>query len=86
MNEKQYTDDGFLVVTETDTCPLWEQGERSKIISPLHDCFFCKYSDFRTIEFIQKVENVPKTGKWQSPCHNPKNKRADNQNNTKENQ
>ena len=85
MEEKQYTDDGVLVVTETDTCQLWEQGEQSNQILPLHDCFFCKYSDFRTIEFIQKVENVPKTGKWQSPCHNPENKRADNQNSTGEN-
>ena len=76
MNEKQYTDDGFLVVTETDTCPLWEQGKQSNLMKHLHDCFFCKYSDFRTIEFIQKVENVPKTGKWQSPCHNPNNKKG----------
>lgn len=73
------------MVTETDTCPLWEPGEQSKLILPLHDCFFCKYSEFRTIEFIQKVENVPKICKWQSPCHNHKNKRAD-QNNAKENE
>ena len=73
MTEKKYTDDGYLIVTETDKCLLWEKTTLSCSMGCTNDCFYCKYSDFRTPEFIAKVENVPRTGKWHSVCHNEKN-------------
>ena len=72
--EKKYTQDGYLIVTETDTCPLWELGAESKLFSPTKDCFYCKFAEFRTQAFIEKVDGVPKKDKWDSVCHNEKNR------------
>jgi hypothetical protein len=75
LGEKRYTDDGYLVITETDQCPLWEKTTMPCSMGCTNDCFYCKYSDFRTPEFIAKVENEPRTGKWHSVCHNEKTKK-----------
>ena len=77
MNEKRYTQDGYLIVTETDTCLLWELEARSGSFSPTRDCFYCKFAEFRTREFINKVEGMPKTEKWDSVCHNEKNRKRE---------
>ena len=75
MNEKKYTEDGYLIVSEFDKCPLWEKSTQPCGLFCSDDCFFCKFADFRTMEFIRKVENVPKTDKWYSVCHNKQNRR-----------
>ena len=38
------------------------------------DCFFCKFSDFRKREYIDKVESEARRGILYSVCHNEKNK------------
>ena len=39
-------DESFLVVMEDDTCPHWEAvGDAS--ITPMRECWYCKFSDFR---------------------------------------
>ena len=75
MEEKKYNDDGYLIVAETDKCPLWEKDTIPCMAGWDRDCFFCRYSDFRTKEFIDKLENVPKTGEWCSICRNEKNRK-----------
>lgn len=75
MNEKKYTEDGYLIVSEFDKCPLWEKSTQAYRLFCSDDCFFCKFADFRTMEFIRKVENVPKTDKWYSVCRNKQNRR-----------
>ncbi|MBR6549237.1 MAG: hypothetical protein IKT68_06810 [Clostridia bacterium] len=75
MGEKRYTENGYLIVTETDTCGFWELDAESSSFSPTRDCFYCKFAEFRTREFINKVEGVPKKGKWYSICHNEKNQK-----------
>ena len=75
MEEKKYNEDGYLIVAETDKCPLWEKDTIPCMAGWDRDCFFCRYSDFRTKEFIDKVENVPKTGEWCSICRNEKNRK-----------
>ena len=76
MNEKKYTEDGYLIVSESDKCPLWEKDTVPCCFGHINDCFFCKFSEFRTAEYIRKVENVPKIGRWYSVCHNEKNKKS----------
>ena len=76
MDEKRYTDDGYLIVTETDKCLLWEKTTLSCSMGCTNDCFYCKYSDFRTPEIIAKVENVPRTGKWHRVFHKKKKKKT----------
>ena len=75
MNEKKYTEDGHLIVSESDGCELWEQSTRPCRLFCSKDCFFCRFADFRTPEYIRSVENVPKKGKWYSICHNERNRR-----------
>ena len=76
MDEKRYTKEGYLIVTETDTCGLWELEARSGSFSPTRDCFYCKFAEFRTEEFINKVEGLPKKDKWDSVCHNEQNRKT----------
>lgn len=77
MDEKKYTYEGFLIVTETDKCPLWELSDEPRLFAPTSDCFYCRYAEFRTPEFIRKAENMPKNGRLLSVCHNEKNKKPD---------
>lgn len=76
MSEKKYTEDGYRIVSESDKCPLW-----AKDTSPCNtgwnpDCFFCKFADFRKLEYRNRVENEERKGKLYSVCHNEKNKKA----------
>ena len=71
--EKRYTDDGCLIVSELGRCPFFERGASApKTCS--EDCFFCKFSDFRKREYIQRVESEMQVGVLYSVCHNEKNK------------
>ena len=74
MGVRKYTDDGSLIVSESDQCPLWEKNPQPSFMWCTKDCFYCKYSDFRTPEFIRKMEDVQKTEIMYSICRNEKNK------------
>ena len=75
MEEKRYTKDGYLIVSELSRCPFFEKDE-SAPKSCGADCFFCKYSDFRRREYIERVENEARGGVLYSSCHNEKNKKC----------
>ena len=74
MDKKAYTSEGFLIVTETDSCPLWEKDPIPCGTICSKDCFFCKFSDFRTKEFRIKAEQMSNTGLLYSVCKNENNK------------
>ena len=76
MEERKYTVDGYLIVSESDKCPLWEKTAQPCLVGCTNDCFYCKYSDFRTPEFIQRVENEAINGKLYSVCRNKKNSKV----------
>ena len=43
---KSIPDDAYPVVRENDTCPHWEYtGDKN--LSPMRECWYCKFSDFR---------------------------------------
>ena len=75
LTEKRYADDGFLYVSELDRCPLFEKDESDRRCSR-EDCFYCKFSDFRKREYIERVESEARKGVLYSVCHNEKNKKA----------
>ena len=75
MEERKYTKDGCLIVSELSHCPFFERDE-SAPKSCRADCFFCKFSDFRKREYIEKVENQALDGVLHSVCHNENNKIA----------
>ena len=75
MEEKQYTKDGCLIVSELSHCPFFEK-DRSAPRSCSADCFFCKFSDFRKREYIERVENEARSGILYSACHNDNNKKC----------
>ena len=77
MNEKKYTDDGYLIVAEGDTCPLWEKDTKPCRSGFTRACFFCKFADFRTEEFIRRAEEMPRGEKLYSVCHNEENKNGE---------
>jgi len=74
MGEKKYNQDGWLIVCETDKCPLWEKTTSRCNLGWAEDCYYCKYSDFRTEEYIRCIEEALRTGKLYSICHNEKNR------------
>lgn len=74
MDAKKYTEDGFLIVTETDKCPLWELDTIPCRLGYTKSCFFCRYTDFRTPESIRRAEEMPRGRKMYSVCHNEKNR------------
>ena len=73
MEEKQYTKDGRLIVSELSACPFFEK-DSSAPRSCVADCFFCKFSDFRKREYIERVESEARGGILYSTCHNENNK------------
>ena len=75
MTGKRYTPDGFLYVSELDKCPLFERDGPARTCSS-EDCFFCKFSDFRKREYIERVETEARHGVLYSVCHNEKTKKA----------
>lgn len=74
MDEKKYNEDGYLIVSESSKCPLWEKITDRCSSGWIEDCFFCKHSDFRKQEYIQQVERSGQKGVLYSVCHNEKNK------------
>ena len=75
MKEKKYTEDGYLVVAETDMCTLWEKDTVPCRSGYTKACFFCKFADFRTEEAIRQSEEIPRDTKLYSVCQNEKNKK-----------
>ena len=75
LTEKRYADDGYLIVSELDRCPFFEKGEAASQPCCGDDCFFCKFSDFRKQEYIEKVKTDARKGVLYSVCHNEKNKK-----------
>ena len=73
MEEKQYTKDGCLIVSELSCCPYFEK-EQSLPKSCSRDCYFCKFSEFRKREYIERIKGEMKVGVLYSVCHNEKNK------------
>ena len=55
---------------------FFEKGEAASQPCCGDDCFFCKYSDFRKQEYIEKVKTDARRGVHYSVCHNEKNKKA----------
>ena len=74
MAEKKYSDDGCLIVSELEWCPLFEKDASVGRLCSGEDCFFCKYSDFRKREYIERMEAEIPNGVLYSVCHNEKNK------------
>jgi hypothetical protein len=79
MDEKKYTEGGYSIVSETDKCPLWEKDTVPCRSGYTKACFFCKFADFRTEEFIRRAEGMPRGEKLYSVCRNAKNKKKENQ-------
>jgi len=77
LNEKKYTEDGYLIVSESDKCSLWEKDTRPCMTGWNPDCFFCKYADFRKAEYIARTNDAPVRKKLYSVCHNVKNKKEE---------
>ena len=75
MIDQKYTENGYLVVAETDKCPLWEKDTKPCRSGWTHACFFCRFTDFRTDETIRRAEESPWGAKLYSVCQNEKNKR-----------
>ena len=73
MEEPSYTKEGCLIVSELSCCPYFEV-ERTAPKSCSRDCYFCKYSDFRKREYIERVENEVHEGALFSVCHNENNR------------
>ena len=60
MDEKKYNKEGYLIVSEMDTCPLWEKDTIPCRCGCNDRCFFCRFANFRTREFIKKAEEMPR--------------------------
>ena len=72
--EKRYAADGCLIVSELWRCEHFEKDASVSACCGCKDCFFCKFSDFRKREYIDKVESEARRGILYSVCHNAKNK------------
>ena len=76
MIAQKYTEDGYLIVAETDECPLWEKDAIPCSFGRTCACFFCRYADFRTEEAIRRAEEMPSGEKLYSVCRHEKNKNS----------
>ena len=76
MNEEKYTDNGYLIVEEGYTCPLWEKDAKPCRFGWTHACFFCRFADFRTEETIRRTKEMPCGTKLYSVCQNEKNRKT----------
>ena len=74
MEEKKYTEDGYPIVSELSCCPYFEKDQYAPK-SCSKDCYFCKFSEFRKREYIERVESEMQVGVLYSVCHNENNKR-----------
>lgn len=73
MDQKKYTEDGFLFVSELERCPYFEKTPSTYQVCGNEDCFYCKFSDFRKMEYIKQLEESLLKGPLHSICHNEKN-------------
>lgn len=78
MKEKTYTEDDYLIVSESDKCPLWEIDTIPCRSGYTNACFFCRYADFRTEEFRIRAEEMPRGEKLYSVCRNEENRKKEN--------
>ena len=76
MNEKKYNENGYLIISEMDTCPFWEKDTIPCRSGWTQACFFCRFTDFRTDETIRCAEELPRGTKLYSVCQNEKNIKA----------
>ena len=74
MNGKKYTKDGYLIVSEMDSYPLWEKDTIPCRCGCNNRCFFCRFANFRTEEFIRRTEEMPRGEPLYSVCRNEKNR------------
>ena len=70
MNEKKYDEDGYLIISETDSCSLWEKDTIPSAFVCTKDCFYCAFSNFRQDEYMQSLGDKEKGEKLYSVCHN----------------
>ena len=75
MLDQKYADDGCLIVSETDKCPLWEKDTVPCRSGYTKVCFFCKFADFRTDEFRKRAEEMPQGEKLYSVCRHTQNRK-----------
>ena len=75
MAEKRYAEDGFLIVSELQRCQFFEKDLSAYRFCGSDDCYFCKFSDFRKKEYIERIESELKQGVLYSVCHNEKNRK-----------
>ena len=73
--EKRYAIDGCLIVSELGRCPFFARDASAPKLCEFEDCFFCKFSDFRKRDYIERVENEARKGILYSVCHNENNKK-----------
>ena len=76
MDEKKYTDEGFIIVSESYTCPFWEIDTKPCRSGWTRACFFCKFADFRSEEAIRRAEELPQGERLYSPCRNENNRKT----------
>ena len=75
MNEKKYNENGYLIISEMDTCPLWEKDTVPSIYRCTQDCFYCRFADFRTEENIRRAQEASQGKILYSICRNEKNRK-----------
>ena len=79
MLEKKYSEEGFLIVSETDQCSLWEKDTVPCRSGYTKVCFFCKFAFFRTPEYIRRAEESLPKEKLYSVCHNKNNRKMESE-------
>lgn len=77
MNDKKYDENGYLIISEMDTCPLWEKDAIPSAFDCTKDCFYCRFADFRTEETIIHAKGIPRGTKLYSTCRNEKKRKPD---------
>ena len=75
MEEKRYNEDGYLIVAETDKCPLWEKDTIPCMAGWDRDCFYCRFTDFHTDENIRRAQEASQGKILYSICRNEKNRK-----------
>lgn len=77
MKDKKYDDNGYLVVSEIDSCSLWKKDANPCYGSCENDCFYCAFSNFRQDDYVQNVAGKATTEPLYSICKNEKNRRKE---------
>ena len=75
MNEKKYDENGYLIISEMDTCPFWEKDTIPCRSGWTQACFFCRFTDFRTDENIRRAQEASQGKILYSICRNEKNRK-----------